>query len=303
MITVLHRRAFLKQAALAGAAIAVTPSATRSRFIGPPGPQTRAELQARNRSFFANAKNRPEVIAHRGGAKQWPEETLFAFRNAVNIGVDVLEMDVRSTRDNHLVLMHNRTVKNTTNGMRAVRELSLAQLRELDAGYRWSSDGKTFPFRGQGLSVATLEEVFRAFPQMRMNIEIKQREPSLVAPLAEMITAFNMTDKVLVASRWASVINDFRQASPDVATSASLEELWDFMRRDFPASADALQVEGNLALIRLFDKRHLDLAHSRGFHVHVWTVNRIAQMRRWIDWGVDGIITVYPGPLLSLLGR
>ena len=94
------------------------------------------------------------AIAHRGGAGLWPENTLFAFQNAVRIGVDALEFDVHATSDGELVVIHDATVDRTTDGAGRVDEISWAALRELDAGYRWTADdGASFPFRGMGLRV------------------------------------------------------------------------------------------------------------------------------------------------------
>ena len=117
-----------------------------------PAPVTTTSAAARSprkgldHPFFAAAKNHPEVIAHRGGAGEWPAETKFACEQAVKVGVDVLELDVHLTKDRHLVLMHNETVDATTNGHGLIRNFTLARLKKLDAGYRWTADGgKTFP--------------------------------------------------------------------------------------------------------------------------------------------------------------
>ncbi|MYF92757.1 MAG: glycerophosphodiester phosphodiesterase, partial [Gemmatimonadetes bacterium] len=95
------------------------------------------------------------VIAHRGGKGLAPENTLAAFAHSAALGVDVLEMDLRQSSDGALVVLHDRRVDRTTNGQGAADSLSLAQLKQLDAGYRFSLDGQTFPYRGQGVSIPT----------------------------------------------------------------------------------------------------------------------------------------------------
>jgi glycerophosphoryl diester phosphodiesterase len=267
--------------------------------------------QGADHPFFTQAKSRPEVIAHRGGNGQWPGETMFAYQQAMKIGVDILEMDIHSSSDGELVLMHNRSVDKTTNTTGPVHNFTLAQLKQLDAGYRWTADGgKTFPFRGQGITVATLKEVFEAFPQMCMNIEIKQSQPSVVAPFCKMIRDHAMMDKVLVAAMPSGPMNEFRRQCPEVATSASGPELIKFIAKNnsliggsYRPNTDAIQVREKLLIFRLISKRFVDTIHRLNLQAHAWTVNDPDEMQRVIAVGVDGIITDYPGPLLSLLGR
>lgn len=200
-----------------------------------PAQQPTAKERGLKHPFFTQAKNHPEVIAHRGGNGQWPGETMYALQQAVNLKVDILEMDVHSTSDGKLVLMHNNTVDETTNGKGCVKNLTWSKLKELDAGHEWSADcGKTFPFRGLGIKVPLLEEVFNAFPTMRMNIEIKQSDPSIVEPFCKMIWDHHMEDKVLVASFKNSVLEEFRSLLPEAATSASTCELLGLVPKDNP---------------------------------------------------------------------
>ena len=107
--------------------------------------------------FAEKIQRRPLVMAHRGGAGLWPENTMYGFERAVDLGVDVLETEIHSTADNILVLMHDSTVDRTTNSSGPISAFTLEELRTLDAGYNWTSDGgQTFPFRGSGITVATL---------------------------------------------------------------------------------------------------------------------------------------------------
>ena len=139
-----------------------------------------------------------EVIAHRGGWRLWPENTLYAFQHAVDLGVDMLEMDIRSTKDGHIVVFHDETVTRTTNGSARVNDLTLVELKQLDAGYKWSADnGATFPFRGKRIVAPTLDEVFPSFPNMRMTIEIKQKDPDIVTAFGNLIRHHGMQHRVL----------------------------------------------------------------------------------------------------------
>jgi len=116
---------------------------------------------AKSKQYYTSLQ-RPFVIAHQGGDGLWPGDTLYAFEKAVAIGADVLEMDAHITKDGQIVLMHNETVDGTTDGTGLIEELTMADLQELDAAYKWSNDAdKTFPYRGQEIRVPTLEELFR----------------------------------------------------------------------------------------------------------------------------------------------
>lgn len=254
---------------------------------------------------------RPLVMAHRGGAGLWPENTMLAFERARDLGVDVIEMDVHSTADGVLVVMHDATVDRTTNGTGRVSDLTVAEVKKLDAGHRWSSDArKTFPWQGKGLSVPTLDEVFTRLPEMRFNIEPKQERPSLSKPLCRMIREKGMVNKVTVGSFRQTVLDEFRRECPEVATSASPTEVSEFLRTyktksdaTYRPAMRALQVPEYVAGAQLLNKDFVEAAHLRNLQVHAWTVNETESMQRLIGIGVDGIMTDYPDRLMSLLGR
>jgi glycerophosphoryl diester phosphodiesterase len=141
------------------------------------------------------------------------------------MGVDVLELDVHSTSDGTLVVMHDAAVDRTTDGRGRVNELTLEAVKKLDAGYVFSPDGgQTFPFRNRKITVPTLREIFDALPQMTFNIEPKQHTPSIIKPLCALVRERKMIDKVIVGSFNQTTIDDFRRECPEVATSASPSE-------------------------------------------------------------------------------
>lgn len=184
---------------------------------------------APSKSYYGNT-SRPLVIAHQGGDGIWPGNTIYAFENAVNLGVDVLEMDAHITNDDQIVLMHDEEVDRTTDGTGVIEEMNLEELQQLDVAYRWSNDeGKTFPYRGQGLQVPTLEELFQKFPQMRYVIEIKLTQNPIDQPLCDLIRKHNMQNKVMIASFHDEAMQNFREACPEVATSASRTEARNFV--------------------------------------------------------------------------
>ena len=250
-------------------------------------------------------------MAHRGGAGLWPENTMHAFAGAAALGVDVLEMDLHGTADGALVIIHDGTVERTTNGAGAVAALTLAELKKLDAGYRWTNDGgRTFPFRGRSVTVPTLREVLEGFPQARLNIDIKGTPPpALVKNFCRVLRESRATTRVNVASFNWQTLAEFRQECPEVTTSASFDEVLALLSEAQAgqktavdkASLRAVQVPESAGGRQLLTAELVEAAHRRGLEVHVWTINDEAGMGRMIKLGVDGIITDHPDKLIKLL--
>ena len=259
--------------------------------------------------YFAGDEGRPLVMAHRGGGGLWPENTLYAFERAAEIGADVIETEIQSTADDNLVFIHDETIDRTTNGTGSVDSLTLTELKKFDAGYHWTADGgRTFPFRGKGITVPTLEEVFTALPNTRINIDLKQISPPLASKLCGLLHSFDRVEKVMVASFGTKALRNFRQVCSGVATSASQREvtLFFLMNLIFLGAAygppcHALQIPEYSSGMHVLTKRFLRTAHSHNLKVHVWTVNEVEDMKRLLNLGVDGIITDYPDRLISVL--
>lgn len=252
------------------------------------------------------------VLAHAGGAGVWPDNTMRAFEGAVAAGADVLELDVQESADGVLMVIHDATVDRTTDGTGAVASLTSDELQALDAGYRWSpnGDGETFPYRGQGIGVPTLQQVFDAFPDVPTNIEIKPDSVAVAGDLCALIRANGRASSVMVASFHAKALRSFRQACPEVATSADQRSTTIFyvlararLQGTVSPVMDALQVPETQGSLRVVSKHFVQAAHARGVRVDVWTVNDVDAMRRLIDLGVDGLITDRPDRALALLGR
>jgi glycerophosphoryl diester phosphodiesterase len=261
--------------------------------------------------YYAENLNYPLVIAHQGGDGVWPGETMLAYQNAVDLGVDVLEMDIHITNDGKLILMHDETVDRTTDGTGEIESMTLTDLKKLDAAYDWSPDeGKTFPYRGQGIQVATLEEIFQAFPEMRMTIEIKKTNSPMAKPFCDLIREYNMQDKVLVASFHDERLKEFRTECPEVATSSAKNETTVFVLLTkaflggfYSPIFYSLQVPEESGGITVMTPAFVRAAHARNLAVEPWTINDEETMRKFIEWGVDGIITDRPDILMEVLGR
>jgi len=257
---------------------------------------------------------RPLVIAHQGGDGVWPGDTMYAFEKAVEIGADVLEMDAHITKDGEIVLMHDEAVDRTTDGTGLIEALTLAEIKQLDAAYKWSNDaGKTFPFRGQRIQVPTLNELFGRFPDMRYVIEIKLTKNLIAKPFCNLIRAYNMQNKVIVASFHDVAMKMFRETCPEVATSASRTEVRNFvlLGKVFLSGLvvpryQSIQPPYNPSEslgITIMTERFLREAHAKNIKVEPWTVNDPELMKQYIEWGVDGIITDRPDLMVEILGR
>lgn len=254
---------------------------------------------------------RPLVFAHRGGGGLFPENTLEAFRYSAEMGVDVLELDIHSTADGALVVMHDADVARTTNGSGRVNELTLAELKRLDAGFHFTPDGgRTFPLRGRGITIPTLAEIFDSFPDTTFNVEPKQAEPSVTKPLCEMIRARRMTEKVIVGSFRQQAIDEFRAACAEVATSATPAEVRDFLAlyklglgETYRPPMQVLQIPERLGALQIVSRDFVETARRLNLQVHVWTINEPADMQRLLEMRVDGIMTDYPDRLLKILAK
>lgn len=248
----------------------------------------------------------PLRIAHRGGAALAPENTLAAFRNAVDRwNVDMIELDVRASADGRCVVIHDATVDRTTDGAGPVADMSHAELAELDAGYWFTPDvGHGFPFRGRGIGVPTIEQVLEMLPDVRLTVEVKAAAAQ--RPLFDALERFNAAGRVIAAGMYAKDRTCFRSYAG--ATSASREQIlpfWLLHRAHLatlaPLSADVVQVPEDQGSLRLVTPRFIRDLHARGVHVHIWTVNEEADMRRLLECGVDGLITDRPDILARVL--
>ncbi|MCW5959499.1 MAG: glycerophosphodiester phosphodiesterase [Pyrinomonadaceae bacterium] len=263
---------------------------------------------ARSR-LYEKENPRPLVIAHRGGAGLAPENTLAAFRRSAELGADILEIDIRRTLDGELVVIHDSKVDRTTNGSGEVAEMMLAELKKLDAGFRWTNDGgNTFPFRGSGITIPTLREVFEAFPEKIINIEPKFSTPSPAIQLCTLIEEFKRSDKVIVGTFRDEVLEEFRAICPSVATSASPSEAIYFLAQyqiglseSYSPEMQFFQIPSKLRSWEIVTEDYVRALHERNLDVHVWTINDSEEMKRLIELKVDGIMTDKPDLLIETL--
>lgn len=251
------------------------------------------------------------IVAHRGAAGHRPENTIESFQHALELGADVLEMDVHLTADDHLVITHDPTVARVTDGRDPVRAITLQTLQSFDAGYRFTGDrGVSYPWRDQGVRIPTLQKVLDAFPDTRLVVEIKPNDPVVTAALAEMLGKRDLRHRVLVGSFHDAVLADFRARDIGYATAAGQTESKRFVLRAYAGLAQHLDVPYEALIVSrtyrrmpVVTRRVVRQAHARGLHVQVWTVNDPVVMRKLYALGANALTTDYPDRAREVLAE
>ena len=233
------------------------------------------------------ARARVQVLAHRGASAYAPENTLPAFRLAVQQRADWLELDVQQTRDGHLVVFHDLRMERTTNGTGALRDLTLEQVRALDAG-SWFGPafaGERVPTFEEVVSLARDENI-RIFPE----VKDPRFYPGIEERMAAVISAYGYEDRTIIQSFDMTSLVRLRQLNPRLKLAA-LYMAANPLRGEPPTGVSVIgppweMVASDPALVRE--------AHASGRQVVVWSVESAAALRPLLDARVDGIITSRP---------
>lgn len=245
------------------------------------------------------------VIGHRGNRAHAPENTLESLRQAVALGADAVEFDVHLSSDGVAVLMHDPTLTRTTDSRARVDELTARDLARVDAGARFTTDGgRTFPWKGRGLHVPTLEEALDMIGETPVIVEIKA--PAAQHEVLRLLRQFDAASRALVDSMHASALTVFRgteiahgAAMRGVARTLGATVLGRAFRPDF----QALCVPPTYALLPLPLLRFARLMQAHSTAMHVWTVNDERSAEAFWRAGINGIITDDPARMLALRNR
>ena len=273
-------------------------------------------------------------MAHSGGEDEAPMNTMYAFKRAVALGSDMLELDVQSTADGQVVVIHNATLDENTSGTGRVIDNTLDQIKELDAAY-WFVPGRSavhgldptaYPLRGarygkpkvaghqpKDFMVPTLREVLKAFPSTPITIEIKGTSDTDTASfirtgtlLADLLNKSGRTD-VIVGSFNDAALADFHERAPQVPMSAARNAMLNYFLAGVkpPAGVVAFQVPVTFMGIQVATSAFVARAHADGYAVHVWfsgsAPDDAATYNAIIDTGADGIMPAKPTLLESIL--
>lgn len=248
---------------------------------------------------------RPRVFAHRGGAALNPENTLPAFEHAVALGADGIELDVRLSRDGEAMVIHDPDLDRTTDLRGPVARATADELARADAGFHFRPDAG-HPWRGRGAGVPRLRDVIVRFPALPFIVELKGRDAELARVAVEVVRAAGALDRVCFGGFSDDTLRAARRVGPDGCTSAATSEIrWALYRSyvGWPLGRQpyrAFQVPEALNGTTIVSPRFVRYAHRAGKLVQVWTVNTEPDMRRLVDWGVDGLITDRPDLALQV---
>jgi len=233
----------------------------------------------------------PIPFAHRGGASEWPENTMGAFQGAVDLGYRYLETDVHATSDGVLMAFHDPTLDRVTDSLGVINELPYAQVK------RALVDGRE--------PIPLFEDLLTTFPEARLNIDPK--EDSSVEPLMRMLRRHDCLDRVCIGAfsdkRLAHIRSELgsevclglgpRQIARLRATTVGLPA------KRFPGQV--AQVPMKAGVVKLVESRFIESARRNNIAVHVWTIDDEDVMRHLLDLGVDGIMTDRPAVLKAVM--
>lgn len=250
---------------------------------------------------------RPMILAHRGGSALAPENTMAAFEKAASFGVDGFEIDIRLTSDEELIVFHDEFVDRTTDGAGKVSDLTLEKLRTFDLGYHFINLEGQNSYRGANKKIVTLRELLEEFPEMYINIDMKDSpetyEGSLMpSKLWRLIESAGAEDRVGVTSFYDEQIDRFNlYAQNRVAIGAGENEV----KKAYAAfnsqfghlykpRADMFQIPIRSSIFNLVSPRFIAFLGELNIPVHYWTINDPEAMRALIGAGAKGIITDRP---------
>jgi glycerophosphoryl diester phosphodiesterase len=228
-----------------------------------------------------------EIVAHRGGSAYAPENTLAAFKKAIQMGFKALELDVQLTRDKEVVVFHDEIVDRATNSSGLIRRYKLRELKQLDAGF-WFGRG----FKGE--KIPSLQEVIDLTKgKANLLIELKNEffsYPGLEARVVELLKKNDLVQDAIVTSFNEESIFKMGMRFPGIKLGLLI--------RDLPKDLGVLKyltyLHAVLPPVDKVNKRFVEQAHLQGLKVYGWTANKLAGIRRLIRLGVDGIISDYP---------
>jgi glycerophosphoryl diester phosphodiesterase len=246
----------------------------------------------------------PFGIAHRGGADDFPENTIPAFDAAVALGYRHLETDAHVSGDGVVFAFHDRVLDRLTNAHGRLSAVSSSVIASADAAYNFNPSGG-YPLRGTGIRIPTMEQVLIRWPGVFVNIDAKS--DAVVGPLVELLRRVGALDRVCVASFRDERIRRVRTLSGGaICTSMgprAISRAWLASRagRMPRLGADCVQVPARTRAIRIVDRRFVARAHATGLQVHVWTIDAEDDMTALLDLGVDAIMTDRPRLLRDVL--
>jgi len=254
----------------------------------------------------------PVVLAHRGDSARFPENTMPAFKSAVEMKVDLIETDVHLSADGRVIIWHDDTLERMSGDPREISQMTWEEIQLVNAGSLFTADdGKTFPYRNKNIKPVLLKDLLLEFPLMKFNVDLKDDNIRLAEKYCEILNDLNCTDRVITASFHKNVLLHFRKLIPGALTSCTSGEVLrlillyrtGILSLPFRYSKKILQVPEYSGKLKILNRRFIKILHKRGFKVQVWTVNESSEMIRFLEMGIDGIFTDKPALLMEVLKK
>ena len=259
----------------------------------------------------AREKSTPPVlaVAHRGGAAIAPENTLGAFRQALGLGVDMVECDVHLSKEGEVVILHDPELSRTSDGRGPVGELTLPQLRKLNAASRFQAGNwpaEPIP------TLAELLDLTRGLAQVQIEIKVSkngERYPGIEEKVVELVRRRALVGKVLIICFDFPTLVEVKRLDPRFKTGALVEKSWMAANAYKPYERIVAEVAEETGAdyfmppLSAVAEALVRAVHSRGLKIGVWVVNTEEEMRQLAGWGVDAITSDHPDLLLRVLGR
>lgn len=258
------------------------------------------------------ARPGPWLVAHRGGSRLAPENTLPAFDLAARLGADCIETDVRRTRDGTVVIFHDDDTARLTGEAGTIEARTLAEVQALDAGFAFTPDeGRTFPWRGRGVRVPTLAEALARHPALRFNVDAKGEEPALAEALVAVVRAAGAVERVCLGSFHDAQGERLRALCPEAAhflSQGPATMLVVAVKAGVPpgppeGGGEVASLPHRMGELTVVDAPLVQACHALQLAVHVWTVDEEADMRALLAAGVDGLCSDRPDLLARVMGR
>ena len=232
----------------------------------------------------------PLNLAHRGLSYTAPENTLMSFKLAIQVGADGAECDVYRTSDGVLILSHDRVVKRTMGSDADITQTPFAEIHKLEAG-AWK--GKHFA----GEKVPTLEEYLKLFKSSNCTAVIEIKQQGTEKDIVELLRKMDMVNEVFIVSFHSDSLAEIKRLEPNLSTAhifswemeGAAEEQAESLATRLSEAADKVGTKTVSLNTRMVSKKLVDIMHEKGYRVWVWTVNDVADMNRFLDWGLDSV--------------
>lgn len=229
-----------------------------------------------------------------------------SFEKAWAAGIPFLETDCHATRDGEIVLCHDPVLDRTTDGQGHISEQDYAEIEKLDAGYHFTTDEGDHPFRRRGVRVPRLLELLAAFPDARINLDIKDPDPAVVEEVVRLVRRERAEQRVLLTGEDRRVLDRLLELEPGTALGSSRDDAFAFFAAldsgtldDFVPRGHALQIPASAFGRELVTPEVIAAAERAGLFVHVWTINDPKEMGRLLALGAHGLISDYPARLVA----